>query len=266
MFDGPAAKKLWSELGIQKVTTAPHHQSSNGTTERSVSILKNRLRTLGSSMTEWDLLLFEAITAINHSEKLNVGGSSYEIRFHQLPRGSFNPHEPVSRPSSSKFDLDEEIRLKKATIADMAEKITSKYQPGDLVKVRNDNPKHFTSPVWKGPFMVISCSPHQLTVVSPKFQIVQTHVDKIAPFHKPPGYIFGAFSTETLPSTPSSAPARTYEVEDIIGHRFENGKILYLTKWVGYPVSESTYEPPEHFSKISLINAYNKKNGLTNPF
>ena len=34
-----------------------------------------------------------------------------------------------------------------------------------------------------------------------------------------------------------------YEVEKIMDKRYKNGKIEYLIKWVGYPITECTWEP-----------------------
>ena len=262
IFDGPSGQKLWQELGIRKVVTAPHHQSSNGATERSVGTLKNRLRTLCSSPNDWDLKLFDAITAINHSPSLQSGLSPFEIRFARYPRGSFHPLEPFPSKELAASAIDSHLRLRRSRIADEYAKSSPRFQPGNLVKIKEDVPKHFTSPLWKGPFKVAHASSHFVTVVSPNYQIIQTHVDKIAPFTSPPGYVFGA----ATPVSPTSDPAPpTYEVEEIIGHRISNGKILYLTKWVGFPASQATYEPAEHFSKIALLTNYNKKSGLTTP-
>ena len=264
MFDGPAAQKTWSDIGIQKIVTPPHHQSSNGTTERSVGILKDRLRSNASShLTDWDLKVSEAVTAANHFERADTGHSSFQLRFGRTPRGSFHPLEPTTPPRD-----DEKLILKRCLKQEEISKLTPRFKQGDLVKVKVDNRKHFTAPLWKGPFKITSESSHHLTLISPNFEIVNTHVDKVAPFKHPIGYIFGVSernaspASETKKSSTTNNHSRSYDVESIIGHRWQDGKIQYLTKWVGWPVDQSTYEPPENFEKISLINAYNKKNGI----
>lgn len=31
---------------------------------------------------------------------------------------------------------------------------------------------------------------------------------------------------------------------------------VYKVKWKGYPIEESTWEPPEHFNDTSILKAY----------
>ncbi len=56
-----------------------------------------------------------------------------------------------------------------------------------------------------------------------------------------------------------------YEVEKIMDKRYKNGKIEYLIKWVGYPITECTWEPLCNLTNIkpmikefeeSIYNAY----------
>ena len=39
-----------------------------------------------------------------------------------------------------------------------------------------------------------------------------------------------------------------YEIEDILDEKIVQGKKFYLTKWLGYPKNESTWEPTENFT------------------
>jgi hypothetical protein len=249
MFDGPSAIKLWNQLGIHKIISAPHHQSTNGTTERAVGTLKNRLRSTATNTHDWDLQLFDSVTAINHAPSTISHTSPFEKKFSKIPRGSFHPKEPVpSHPTTRTISPN----LPPTTI--------NPFSPGCFVKLRSDVPQHFTSPRWTGPFLVVATSPHFATIISPQFKIINTHIDKIAPYHPPPGFHFNNIHPTT---PPSKGKAREWEVEDIIGHKNNSkGEITYLTKWVGFPISESTYEPPQNFSKTSLITSYNKKHNI----
>lgn len=51
-----------------------------------------------------------------------------------------------------------------------------------------------------------------------------------------------------------------YQVEKIIGKRKINNIIQYKTKWKDYSLSQSTWEPKEHFQNcLYFINNYEKK-------
>ena len=62
-----------------------------------------------------------------------------------------------------------------------------------------------------------------------------------------------------------------YEVEKIIDKRYINGKLEYKIKWVGYPMSECTWEPVRNLANVKPMikefeNSYevnDKQNKLT---
>lgn len=55
-----------------------------------------------------------------------------------------------------------------------------------------------------------------------------------------------------------------YEVERVVGKkRLENGKIVYLVKWVGYDSTQNTWESLQNLTNVKgMVDEYEK--GLTN--
>ncbi|KAG4094185.1 chromo domain-like protein [Neocallimastix lanati (nom. inval.)] len=51
-----------------------------------------------------------------------------------------------------------------------------------------------------------------------------------------------------------------YEVEQILDKRTHYGKIQYLIKWKGYPLSEASWEPEENLICLKLLKKFNKNN------
>lgn len=52
---------------------------------------------------------------------------------------------------------------------------------------------------------------------------------------------------------------KVYEVERVCGRRQKGGRREYLVKWVGYPQSESTWEPWENLDNVTdMIEAFEK--------
>ena len=254
MFDGPSALQLWRQLGIKKITTAPYHQSTNGGTERAVGTFKDRIRAACSSAADWDLTVFNAVTAINHFPTKNSSHSPFEFKFGRPARGSFNPTQPSTTFNDS---------IIPPLPAPTEEEGSLRFKPGSFVKLKLDQPKHFTQPVWTGPYLVTSSSPHFATIVSPTFKLIHTHIDKLAAYNPPSAFVFGQSNSS---STPPAQLDRLYEVESILDHRIDdNGNILYLTKWAGFPIFESTYEPPQNFTKLTELHSYNRKHGLALP-
>ncbi|CAI4232348.1 unnamed protein product [Auanema sp. JU1783] len=51
-----------------------------------------------------------------------------------------------------------------------------------------------------------------------------------------------------------------YAVEKVLNKRFVAGKVEYLLKWKGYPLSDCTWEPFEHINAKELIDDFEKHN------
>ena len=49
---------------------------------------------------------------------------------------------------------------------------------------------------------------------------------------------------------------KTYEVENIIDHKYENNKYLFLVKWKYYDENENTWIPYNNFNEKEIINKY----------
>lgn len=55
---------------------------------------------------------------------------------------------------------------------------------------------------------------------------------------------------------------KLYTVENIIGHKYQNGIHKYRVKWLNFDFSHCTWEPAESFSDPNFVIAYNQKNGI----
>ena len=51
-----------------------------------------------------------------------------------------------------------------------------------------------------------------------------------------------------------------FEVEEILDKRKHYGKIQYLIKWKGYPLSEESWEPENNLNCPDLLEEFNKNN------
>lgn len=55
---------------------------------------------------------------------------------------------------------------------------------------------------------------------------------------------------------------KLYTVENILGHKYQNGILKYRVKWLNFDFSHCTWEPTESFSDPEFLVAYNRKNGI----
>lgn len=77
---------------------------------------------------------------------------------------------------------------------------------------------------------------------------------------------------DTIIETPKKrkAPERRtveddYEVEDIVDHKTEKGKKIFLVKWKGWPASSNTWEPEALLSCPDIVKKYTSKISTKSP-
>jgi hypothetical protein len=66
-------------------------------------------------------------------------------------------------------------------------------------------------------------------------------------------------SNRFIQEIPDDSINNIYDVEKIMDKKYENGRLLYLVKWLDYPDSENTWEPLSHLTDVpELIEAFEK--------
>lgn len=69
-------------------------------------------------------------------------------------------------------------------------------------------------------------------------------------------------SREVEPTEPTDNPfdqEETFEVEEIVNHKFNGRRRLYLAKWVGFPSSDNTWQKISDFTDRSVITEYEQR-------
>ena len=75
------------------------------------------------------------------------------------------------------------------------------------------------------------------------------HVSKLRQFHSP----LEGQSDYSKPGPIETNEPEEYEVQDIIDHRINRGKLQYLVLWKGWPRSDATWEPEDHLAQAQEI-------------
>ena len=81
------------------------------------------------------------------------------------------------------------------------------------------------------------------------------HVSELEPYYE------DTFKRKKEPPPPIIVnDEEEYEVEEILDKRKHYGKIQYLIKWKGYPLSEASWEPEEYLNCPEILKKFNESN------
>ena len=263
-FTGEWWRTMCAEMGIRHAYSQAYHHQSNGRVEVAGQQIKEIMRKiLADHKKSWVEVLPQVLDRI-HDTKGQSGLSPYETLFGR-PRPLANlPYRPKKDCEDALQFFDRMRKIDK----DVAQTLNNLHQiqagrfnkdrkkldpfsPGDEVWYKR--PEMSGGPVdsrWLGPAKIISRKGDQSYEVEVK-----------------PGYVMDtprSFLKPCIPDTYNDSPVdlffhqRTvadpearpdeFVVEEILNHKIDDkGNWTFLTWWKGYPKSEATWEPPNHF-------------------
>jgi hypothetical protein len=174
ILEGKEANEIWKTYGIQKVSVAPYHQSSNGLVERAIGTVVNIVRCwLGTEERRWVELL-PMVAGVMRNRVGKSGKSPYEIVFgrkmttpldatlqqvytaeterlkeivmqHQvLETGKGNDMSKMKISDRQVEEVNQKEREKRRSLE-------TEWKVGELVFYRNERPAHKFAPRWLGP-------------------------------------------------------------------------------------------------------------------
>jgi Chromo (CHRromatin Organisation MOdifier) domain len=242
-----------------------HHPQTDGQTEKANRTLEEMIRHyINYQQNNWDDLLPALEHAYNSSVHATTGLAPFMMTFGQI---TINMADILIEPSSTSVESVSEfvkriqgLVTSAVTSIDQANKTAEGYanrsrrdfqvivRDAVLLSTKYFIPESFRERKRKlaakfaGPYEIIEVmSPVvfrlQLPVGTKAHDVFQASMPK--PYH-------GDANTEraNLPPLPvvMQDGEEEFEVESIISHRRQRGKSQYLVKWLGWPLSESTWE------------------------
>ena len=169
--DKSAIKELCDELGIEKRHSRPYHPQGNGSAERSIQTVKDRLRAMITArqipVTDWDTLLPEAVLKMNSQMNKSLKTSPFSCTFGKDARLAVDNFFQL--PSITNELSQEEILVAANHNRDMAKKAykvqhdknasneSKEWKLGDRVLIKRTHGKYKKiSPKWvDGPFHIV---------------------------------------------------------------------------------------------------------------
>ena len=282
--------QLWANTNTKLDMSTAYHPQSDGQTERVNRVLEDQLRAyVNVHQNDWDTHLVNAEIAINSAKHSTTGFTPYYLNSGQEPvlpidfiANSMREcrHGDV-REILDKLLNDLDCARKNIVDAQIVQKNYAdehrrdvQFAVGDLVYVstknlRNDQPTSKLSSKFIGPFKIVEARdnglnyrvslPEAYASIHDVFHVskLKKHVhdesqfeNRIVVDHQPPPDIVDGH--------------REWEVEGILRHkRGRGGKMQYFTKWVGWPIEQSTWESIDNLSNsMDLVLEYHRLNKI----
>jgi hypothetical protein len=263
---------LCSLLGIDQNISTSFHPQTDGQAENRHRTLSLWFRCLSEKQKlDWTDYLPFAEFELNRTFNSTIGMTPFEADIGRIPRRL--PDEiskAIHTPSLESF-LNQRIETSKYlqhTLESLQEnnQIPQRpYQVGDLVmlKIRDFYTPHVTyktnlrSP-WIGPFKISATA----GLTSYKLDLPKSwqfhgtfHASRLKPFH-------GERPPETRPPPVNIAGEPEYLVAEILMERTTRQRKQYLVSWLGYPLSEATWEPYSAVKDTAAFKNYLLDRGI----
>lgn len=246
-------------LGISVLLSTSHHPETDGQTERTNQVLEQFLRIYSNyHQNNWAEMLPLAEFSFNNSVNASTKFTPFFSHFGFHPRS-----DAFSRSIDSPVDLLDSISDTmtelKANLVKAQERykiqadrhrIDHEFQVGDLVwlstrYLSSRRPSRKLDYRRIGPYPILE----RIGRVAYKLQL--PHDLKIHPvFHIS---LLEPATANPFPNRIAPPPAPIdieadleYEVEEVLDSRRRGRGIQYLILWKGYPISDSTWEPPDN--------------------
>ena len=269
--------EFWSSicksLKIKMKLASPFHHQTNGLTERVNSVIEQYLRCYANFKdTDWFKFLYLAEFSYNNAVQDSIKLSPFFANYGFNPRHSPEIPSNTDVPRADEFTRDFAIltkilkeNLKQAIkkqkeFADKHRINPPDFKPGDKVWINSSliihNGNKKLKPRKLGPYKIIK----KISPVSYKLELPKSirihpiiHVSEFEP------YFEDHFERKQPPPPPIIVnEEEEYEVEKILDKRKHYGKIQYLIKWKGYPLSEASWEPENYLNCPDLLEEFNK--------
>jgi hypothetical protein len=242
------------------------HQQTDGLSERNIRSIKEVMRHYAST-SDWGDLLSSIEFALNNSTSSSTGFTPFYLMYGCHPRTV--PYSTPDHLSSHHILRDSVVKARTTLVRhkdfqaiqyDKHHILPPELTTGQLVLLSSEGIKRQSAnklfPLWLGPFPVEKLHPPLNVELSlPKTWRIHPvfHISRVKPYNSPSS-TFPSRPPCTFPVEPilvtdeDGNVALEWIVDAILDHKVASDKtLLFLTHWLGTPVSESTWEPPSSF-------------------
>ena len=266
-FLSELSDETYKLMNIKKLNTSGYRPQTNGMVEKfNHTLVQSISQYISADQRDWDDFLPFACFQYRSSKNETTNESPYYLLFYRdmkMPLDRVYSHdeqftssveylkEVTGRFRAAKIIFEkqrEAMEGEKKQFNDSIRK-TINFDIGEVVLIlkryiKKGHVKKLTH-LWRGPYVVVNKYPNQINY---EVQLLKrgkdkhvVHASNMKRFHEP-HLTHLSKKLKTLEEYDDEHSVE-YEVERILGRKYENGEHYYLVKWKGYDSSESTWEP-----------------------
>ena len=276
-------KSLFKLVGTRLGMSTSFHPQTDGQSERTNRTLEDMLRAYTNDRhNDWDLHLTPAEFAYNNSVQASTNQTPFFLTYGQHPHVPAIFERPTdSSPVQATEDFLESLRSSltdaKTALARAQQRQREyenqsrrdvTYAEGDQVllstanlKLRGAGPARKLLPKFEGPFRVsavISPVAYRLELPPTMAMHPVFHVSLLKPYRS--SEAFPNREPNTRPPPVTALGPDHFVVERLLDvksvGRGKHSKRLFLVKWAGYPLYESTWEPEANLTRLDAYREF----------
>lgn len=260
-FTNKILNEFYRLYGIEHKVTSAYNPRTNGQTERFnqtfVQCIKKHAEDQPERWNEWiPYVIFSYVTKCHSSS----GHTPYELLFGRKPNNFSAAERDILIDDTIALELRQEqlknyvesilpVALKHIEASQSKQRksknkksnVIDPLEIGTQVYLKSLQMGNKLQPKYSGPYAVDAISPKgnywlknsEGTIMKSAYPITRLKLTKVKD--------------------------ETFEVESILEHKVEKGKIFYLVKWKGYSAADNTWEPENNFHSTECLEEYWKR-------
>jgi RNase H-like domain found in reverse transcriptase/Reverse transcriptase (RNA-dependent DNA polymerase)/Ty3 transposon capsid-like protein/Integrase zinc binding domain/Chromo (CHRromatin Organisation MOdifier) domain/gag-polyprotein putative aspartyl protease len=260
--------------GIERRVTSSYNPRTNGLTERFNQTLITSLRKHAEKEPEkWNHWIPYVLLAYRSRTQSSTGYSPFELLFGREMNSfeSWSANSMKGTEEESLFERSIELRRLYENLYPKAhEKIQSsqeaqrKYQNARSKKlskqIKNGTEVFIRIPRMVGKMQAKYIGPFKTDGITPlgNYWLVNEGGIRLAT-----SYPISRLKVKNSSVSEDKRHDDSFKAEEILDHKFEDGKISYFVKWKEYPMEDCSWEQESHFETVECIEDYwRKKHGV----
>jgi flagellar biosynthesis/type III secretory pathway chaperone len=268
-FVSSIMNSIKKHIAFEHALIAQYNPRSNGASERAVqSAVRTIKKQINGNVADWDSKIAPAQLFLNSKYNVRTKSTPFSLMFGRNPNDFENFSQEKDEQTAKEINEDLQKKIRHLTeivypaIYEQVKQVTNKQKSkfdathkmidipaGSKVMILITDRQSKLDPHYKGYYTIVRKT-------AAGTYVLKNEQGFLEPRNYPPS-LLKITSEKIIPEE------NYFEVEAIIGHKYEKNKndYLYRCKWLNFDESHNSWEPPSNFTDPKFITEYWRRIG-----